>query len=575
MANEVRIRASVKDDATRPINGIRDAWRTFQKEGSQGVKAGLTAAAATKGFDLLGSAIHGVTDFIGESIQAASDLGETMSKSRVIFGDAADDIEDFGEQAAESIGLSKNAAIGAAATFGNFFTNIGQSQEAAARMSKELVGLAGDLASFNNLDPTDVLEKLRAGLSGEAEPLRAVGVFLTAAKVQAKAMELGLADAHGELSEGAKILARYHLILDETKTAQGDFARTSDGLANKTRILNAEMENLQAEVGQEAIPVALEWNRVQLEVFKTLGSGIEIYRQSGESVEEYHEDLGRIAGALPSFGNAFRFLWEQATPPEAPKERAHDLAGEVRNLGNKADAAAPDVKSLAREVRSLGDEADDTEQAIDDLAETIADELFGEAITAGNESRLKENIKDLREQRAEARKGSPEWIQLTGEIAENRRELFRLHLEQAEKEGPQAAIDFLRKERQQAGAAKDEIDRLIKKYQALAALQGRLGPILVPIGGGGRYAGKKLPGFAHGGNYPPNEPFIAGEEGPEIVIPGGRGGTVIPNGGSMGGGALTLNVNVIGAALTPAISAQVASQIGPAIADYLKRRALV
>ena len=217
----------------------------------KGLVQGLGLAGALGGAALLTKGLSAVTDEIGASIDAASDLNETISKSEVVFGDSADEMEAWAETADESLGLSKNAALGAAAGLGNLFNGLEETRDKSADFSKSMVGLAGDLASFNNLDPTEVLDKLRSGLTGEAEPLRSVGVFLTEAKVKAKAMELGLAGAHGELTEGAKVLARYQIILDETKSAQGDFARTSDGVANSERIKNAEMENARATLGQD------------------------------------------------------------------------------------------------------------------------------------------------------------------------------------------------------------------------------------------------------------------------------------------------------------------------------------
>ena len=104
-------------------------------------------------------------------------------------------------------------------------------------MSTGLVQLAADLASFNNLNPEEVFLKLQSGIVGEVEPMRALGVNLSAAAVNAKALQMGLVNANGELTEQAKIMARYALIMEQTGNAQGDFARTSDGLANSTRIL--------------------------------------------------------------------------------------------------------------------------------------------------------------------------------------------------------------------------------------------------------------------------------------------------------------------------------------------------
>lgn len=281
MPNQVRVGVGVSGvpKAVSELDQMRDKFRKTAYEIGEagkngGVAFGVAAGIAAKGVDIIGgSALKAgqmIGDFIHDSIKAASDLNESTSKSQVIFGSASKAVADFAATADKSLGLSKQAALEAAASFGNLFLGTGQTQEQAAKLSTKLVTLAGDLASFNNLDPTETLQKLRSGLTGEAEPLRSVGVFLTEAKVKAKGMEMGLADAHGELSEGAKVMARYAIILDETKTAQGDFARTATGLANAQRTENAELVNLQANLGQKLLPVQLAVTHAQVDLFTGL-----------------------------------------------------------------------------------------------------------------------------------------------------------------------------------------------------------------------------------------------------------------------------------------------------------------
>lgn len=198
-------------------------------------------------------------------LSSASDMNESLSKVGVVFGSSAGDIETFANSAATNLGITKQAALEAAGTFGNLFLALGLGQEPAAEMSENILTLSADLASFNNMDPTEVLEKLRSGLVGEAEPLRSLGVNINAATVEAKAMELGLAGANGELSEAAKVQARYALILEQTTTAQGDFARTANGNANQLRILKAQLGDLSAELGAVLLPIAVKLGAVMIE----------------------------------------------------------------------------------------------------------------------------------------------------------------------------------------------------------------------------------------------------------------------------------------------------------------------
>lgn len=245
MATLAKLVVKLITDATDFTSGMEAASKQLGKMGQSMASAGdKMTVGLTLPIVAAGAA----------AVKFASDLEETRNKTKVVFGDMSKAVFDFADNSAREMGMSENAALSAAATFGNLFTSMGMGQGAAAEMSTGLVQLAADLASFNNLNPEEVFIKLRSGIVGEVEPLRALGINLSAAAVEAKAMQMGLVDANGELSEQAKIAARYAIIMEQTSNAQGDFARTSDGLANSTRILKAQLEDTMASFGEELIP---------------------------------------------------------------------------------------------------------------------------------------------------------------------------------------------------------------------------------------------------------------------------------------------------------------------------------
>lgn len=200
-------------------------------------------------------AIYKGGQFLGDSVQAASDLAEAQSKVGVVFGSSSDSVLKFGDNSAKALGQSKRQALEAAGTFGNLFVAVGLAESQSADMSTTLTALASDLASFNNTSIDEALTALRSGLVGETEPLKRFGVNLNEATLKAKAMSLGLADGTGVLSSSAKAQAAYALILEQTGTAQGDFARTSDQLANTQRISAAEYDNAKTELGEGLLPI--------------------------------------------------------------------------------------------------------------------------------------------------------------------------------------------------------------------------------------------------------------------------------------------------------------------------------
>lgn len=200
--------------------------------------------------------------------KAAIDAEELQSAFNVTFAKNADVMNRWAMATGNAMGRSIVEMKQAANTFGIFFNQAAPADKAAA-MSREFAVLAQDLGSFFNTDTQTAIDKLRSGLSGESEPLRDFGVFLTEANVKAKALAMGLKPVSGELTEQQKIMARYALILDATKNAQGDVARTSESTANRIRASQAAWSNLQVVVGEKLIPAltpliaqlagALEW----------------------------------------------------------------------------------------------------------------------------------------------------------------------------------------------------------------------------------------------------------------------------------------------------------------------------
>jgi hypothetical protein len=194
-----------------------------------------------------------------DSIKAASDLGETISKVGVLFGDSAKEIEKFADGAAQSLGQTKQEALDAAANFAIFGKSAGLSGKSLTEFSTGFVELASDLASFNNVPQDEAINAIGSALRGEAEPLRRFGVLLDDATLKNAALELGLiSTTKNALTPQQKVLAAQKVIYEQTTAAQGDFARTSGGLANQTKILRAELENTKLVIGEALLPIVLE-----------------------------------------------------------------------------------------------------------------------------------------------------------------------------------------------------------------------------------------------------------------------------------------------------------------------------
>lgn len=293
-----------------------------------------------------GVALAAMGAFALKSISAASDLNETVSKTGVLFGQSASKIEAWASTASTSIGQSKKQAMDAAASFAVFGKSAGLSGDALVEFSKQNVQLASDMASFFNTSPEDAINAIGSAFRGEAEPIRAYGILLDDATLRQSALEMGLiSTTKNALTPQQKVLAAQAVIMKQTTDAQGDFARTSDGLANSQRILAAQFEDTQAQLGQALLPVALKATSTMGAMLKTLNSLPEPLKLTGAAAVAAVAGFILLAPRIVSTVDAFKSLRE--TSPRA--------AGAIGGLG-KAMAAYAAIALVAstrtREVNS-------------------------------------------------------------------------------------------------------------------------------------------------------------------------------------------------------------------------------
>ncbi|MSA77492.1 phage tail protein [Parabacteroides distasonis] len=206
------------------------------------------------GFAAIGGAKI-VGDFLGGAISGASDLNETLSKSQTIFGANAGAIESWASGAAQAAGLSKAAALEAAAGFGNMFTQIGFGAEEAARLSQSTVQMAADLGSFNNVPTADVANRISAAFRGEYDSLQTLIPNINAARVEQEAMAATGKTNARELTAQEKAAAVLAIVNKDGAAAMGDFAKTADGAANTQKTLTASLEDQQSKLGQTLMPL--------------------------------------------------------------------------------------------------------------------------------------------------------------------------------------------------------------------------------------------------------------------------------------------------------------------------------
>lgn len=188
------------------------------------------------------------------AVKLASDFEESLNKVDVAFKSNSKEIKDWSNTTLKSFGIAQGTALDMAALFGDMATGMGLNTGESAKMAKSLVGLAGDLSSFKNIK-IDVAETaLKSIFTGETESLKELGIVMTEANLKAWALSKGITGNISKMTEAEKVQLRYAFVMDKTKNAQGDFARTQGGAANQMRIFQESMKQLGQQLGSTILP---------------------------------------------------------------------------------------------------------------------------------------------------------------------------------------------------------------------------------------------------------------------------------------------------------------------------------
>lgn len=313
-------------------------------------RAGTSLGVTLRNALAIGSAFVGVKAAVGffkEAGKAATDFNETANVINVTFKDQASVINKFADQAAGKLGLSAQAALNAAGAFGAFGIQAGKAGPDLSSFSTGLVGLAADLASFNNTSLEDSVLALQTAFKGNFERLDNYNILLNATNVAQEALKLGLIKTVGQgLTPQAKVLATQSLLFKNAKLQSGDFARTSAQLANQQRILSAEFENVKVKAGQALLPVLLQ-------LVGIVRAGLPIFQAFAKSLSGVlAAGLGLVARGLRAAGS---FLKPFLDGFKGVKPTADEADGALFKFGVGARSAFDRVKELGTGFKGIYD----------------------------------------------------------------------------------------------------------------------------------------------------------------------------------------------------------------------------
>ena len=349
------------------------------------LKANILSDAIVGGFKALGGVIADMArqffDFVKGGVENASNLQEVENVVNTVFTNSADKVNDFAKQAGVAYGMTELSAKKFAGTMGAMLDSMGISEQQTTDMSLSLVGLAGDMASFYNLEHQEVWDKIRSGISGETEPLKQLGINMSVANLEAYALSQGIETAYKEMTQAEQATLRYNYLMEVTANAQGDFAKTSDGFANQQKILSLQFENLATSIGTFLLPNLNE----ALVVFNDMMSGeISLEQGIGQLTQIVVDLATSIVEKLPELTSAGIVMLDtiingitSALPNLLPAVTGlvTSLLGFlVESLPMIVDAGVQILLSL---VQGIGDSLPTLVPTIIDAVLTIVDNLIG------------------------------------------------------------------------------------------------------------------------------------------------------------------------------------------------------
>ena len=254
--NITKVGKNAEKGIKKIASGISNAFSRIGSSSNGLKKASINLGTLLKtamGF----SAVRGLWDFAKTSVKLGSDVTEIQNVVDVAFGNMAGMVDEFAKTATEKFGLSELAAKQYSGTMMAMLKSSGVAKNAAAEMSTMLAGLAGDIASFYNIDTDLAFQKIRSGIAGEIEPLRQLGISMTVANLEAFALSQGITKSYQSMTQAEQAILRYNYLMYASADAQGDFARTSMNWANQVRILKLNFQQLAATIGQGLIAAVL------------------------------------------------------------------------------------------------------------------------------------------------------------------------------------------------------------------------------------------------------------------------------------------------------------------------------
>lgn len=365
--------------ASKIGSGIKTIIGWFQRlgNGSSGIKTASFNLGNLLKTAIGFKAIRGLANLGKSAIGFGSAITEIENVVDVSFGSMADEAYKFASTAKEQFGLSELAAKQYSGIMMAMMKSSGVAQDAASKMSISLAGLAGDIASFYNIDTDTAFQKIRSGISGEIEPLRQLGINLSVANMEAYALSRGITTSYNAMSQAEKVALRYNYLMSATGDVQGDFARTSGTWANQVRLLTLNFQSLSAVIGQGLIAGILPAIQALNALMSKLMQAANVFRNfmyvlMGKKLKGSQSGVSDIVsnlGGIETAGDDASSGLDDATSSAKKLKKALSVLpfDQLNQLADNSDNSGTASKSLGSGLGDLADSFAGIQDSLDEV----------------------------------------------------------------------------------------------------------------------------------------------------------------------------------------------------------------
>ncbi len=339
-----------------------------------------------------GAAIYKLKDFVSSSIELGSNLTEVQNVVDTSFKTMSSAVNAFAKDAMYNFGLSETVAKKYMGTIGAMNNAFGFTEKASYDMAEAVTGLAGDVASFYNLESDEAFTKLKSIWTGETETLKDLGVVMTQTALDQYALNNGFGKTTAKMTEQEKVMLRFQYVTTALSDATGDFVKTQDTWANQTRVLSLRIESLKATMGQGFInlftPILRGLNSI-LEKLSAVAEGFKLFTESITGTTAVTQGFANVAtGAATAAGNVDNITTslQEAKKELAGFDKISKIGDESSNISSgistPADTNIGDMGQASGEVSSMANSIAD---ALEPLRKLIEDWKIGDFFSVGGD----------------------------------------------------------------------------------------------------------------------------------------------------------------------------------------------